>query len=175
MFNQKSLLVPSFVTKARWFGVWNKSRRGGKCEYWHSKSITNPKLELLTHLVWKLESLTGCAFYTKRHLCPLSFKWHLGNICSPYGSWATTVTKQGYFWLIQQLSSIYECPGTCVYLKRPLNITLHGNCCNSASKRATMVSKVPFERYWTKVCFLYKIHILINFLVFALDELEVLV
>ena len=33
-----------------------------------------------------------------------------------------------------------------VSTQKPPNITLHGNCCNSASKRATMLPKVPFER-----------------------------
>ena len=52
------------------------------CEYWHSKSITKPKLELEPHLVLKLDILSESAFYKKRYIGPLSFKWHLGNLCS---------------------------------------------------------------------------------------------
>ena len=35
-------------------------------EFKHSKSITEPKLELLSHVVQKIENLSGCSFYTKK-------------------------------------------------------------------------------------------------------------
>ena len=103
MLNQNILLIPSFVTKTSWFCVSNKSWRGGKCEYWHSKSIFF--LELLTYIVWKLESFTGCAFSTKRYLSPLSIKWHLENHFSPFGGWVTTVPLQCY---IQRFLSTHK-------------------------------------------------------------------
>ena len=44
--------------------------------YWHSKSMTKPKLELVTHIVQKIEILSGCAFDTKNK--PLSIIFQMG-------------------------------------------------------------------------------------------------
>ena len=81
-------------------------------------------------------------FYTKRQLCHLSLQWHLGNLCTPSGRWAMTVTVQGYFWHILQLSLVHEFPSA----QNQPKMTLHSNCHSTAPRRATKVAKVPLQR-----------------------------
>ena len=56
-----------------------------------------------------------------------------------------TVTMQGYFWRILQLSPRPECPGICERQKSA-ELNLHGNCHVSAAKLATQIHKGPDDR-----------------------------
>ena len=117
---------------------------GGKPEYWHSKSIPKLKLELPTYLVQKLDILPASAFYKKIYLCPISFKWHIGNLFSSYEGWSTTVTMQVYFWRILQLSSIHEFQGPCRCPK-----SAEYNSCT-----ATVVAQHPYGLQRFSLCYL---------------------
>ena len=119
--------------------------KGGKCEYWHSKSITKHKLELLTHLVQKLESLSGCAFHTKRYFCPFFSNGTLGTTV------ALLEAKLQRFLCRVIFGGFWVQTSTWVLMNRrkslnPPKIALLGNCRSSASIRANNVPKVPFER-----------------------------
>ena len=116
--------------------VCQTNLRGGKYEYWHSKSITKPNLELLTHLVPKLESLSGFSFYAKTDV----FVHYLSN--GTLGKFEDIMEAE----LRQRPSkAIFGGFSKKKLFLCSLNITLHGNYCNSASKRATMVPKLSFE------------------------------
>ena len=76
---------------------------------YHSISITWPKFKVQLHSALNRDILFDKAFFTKILLCPLSFIWPLGNLCSSSGGCAMKVAVQAYFWRILQLSFIHEC------------------------------------------------------------------
>ena len=115
-------MILSFVTKTFQNMLVFKILNEGKWCFWHSISITYPKFQVQPHSALKRDILFDKAFYTKRLLCPLSFIWHLGNLCSSSGGCAMTVTVQAYFRRILQLSFIHECPSIKEWPKSPENM-----------------------------------------------------
>ena len=105
---------------------------GGKLEYWHSKSITKLNLELPTYLLIFFKHFILMCIFKKRYLCSLSFKWHLGNLCSSYKGWATTVIKQVFFGGFCNFI-LFMSAQVIVNAQNPSNIPLHSNCCSSVS------------------------------------------
>ena len=109
----------------------------GKYENWHSKSITKPKYKLTPDLALQ-QFFWTVHFVLKKKLCPLSLKGHLGNLCSPPGGWATTITVQGYFCGFCNFL-LFITTQVPVSAQNPPTITLPGNWWSSASK----IQRVP--------------------------------
>ena len=119
--------------------------RGGKHENWYSKSITKHKLELPTYLVQKLDILSRCAFYKK-----ISFVHYLSN--GTLGTFVALMEAELRQLLCRVIFArfcnflLFLSAQVLVSAQNLPNITLHSNCCSSASIGAKKVPKVPFER-----------------------------
>ena len=90
-------LIPLFVSEIRLFCKRHLNIfRGFYRVPSLKKRITKPKFLLQQHLALHFDNLPESAFYNFFLMCPLSLQWDFGNLCSPSGRCAMTVTMQGY-------------------------------------------------------------------------------
>ena len=161
-------LFLSFLIKIRWFhGSLKFLRGGGKYKYRHLKSLTKPKYKLPPDLVLKQDLFLESAFYNKKWLCPLVLKLHHGNLNSPHGSWATTVTVQDSFPRFWALTGTWALINR-KKLQNPCTVTVVAPSPKGLQRFPRRHFKDNGQSY-----FYYKRHCPKKRLVVVLDEVEV--
>ena len=89
-------LIIRYGTRADPVSIVVQNRSGGKWCFWHLIGVTKPKLQLPPCLEQQQDLFQKVFFWNKRLLDPLSFIWHLGDLCSHPGGCAIIVTVQGH-------------------------------------------------------------------------------
>ena len=104
----KGFSMDSFIC----YHLFNKSHlnisQGSLQSFRTQKALQN------LYLKFNLIQSQNKAFYRKIQLCPLYFKWHLENLCSPYLGCAMTVT----------LHRVSKCHRLTVLRRRQIQLTL---------------------------------------------------